>query len=119
MKVLLSSILMLFFCFTVFSQSEEDYKKTLELVKKAFNEKKSTLLHAKFDSKLQNELKAQAFAKEIDSLHKDKGKMSTYELIMEEDKEKNYLVEFENGSMLIILYLSPNGAISKFHIKDY
>ncbi|SNR14404.1 hypothetical protein [Tenacibaculum jejuense] len=119
MKVLYSSILVLFISFSVFSQSKEDYKSTLDLVKKAFNEKKSTLLHAKFDSKLQKELEAKAFAKSIDSLHDEKGNISTYELIMEDDKEKNYLVEFENGSMLIVLYLSPNGSISKFHIKDY
>ena len=34
-------------------------------------------------------------------MHNNKGVMSSYELILEEEKERNYLVEFENGTLLI------------------
>ncbi|WP_299680689.1 hypothetical protein [uncultured Tenacibaculum sp.] len=119
MKILFISILTLFLSTSVFSQSEKDYTTTLELIKKALNEKKSSLIHEKFDAKLKGKWSPDKFGKMVDSLHKDKGKMSTYELIMEDEKEKNFLVEFENGSMLVLLYLSKDGKITSFQIKDY
>lgn len=119
MKILFISLLTLFLSTSVFSQSEKDYTTTLELIKKALNEKKSSLIHEKLDAKLKGKWNPDKFGKMIDSLHNDKGKMSTYELIMEDEKEKNFLVEFENGSMLVLLYLSKDGKITTFQIKDY
>ncbi len=119
MKILFVSLLTLFLSTSVLSQTKEDYNTTLELVKKGFNEKNSSIIHEKFNAALKEKLKPDAFVKMIDSLHNDKGKMSTYELILEDEKEKNFLVEFENGSMLFLLYLAKDGKISTFQIKDY
>ncbi len=108
-----------FLSFSIFSQTKEDYKSTLNFVKEAFNKKEGSLIYQKFSSNLKKELQEISFKKMIDSLHGNKGKMSSYELIMEEEKEKNYLVEFDNGTMLILIHLSPKGEISLFNIKDY
>ncbi|CAL2089623.1 hypothetical protein [Tenacibaculum sp. 190524A05c] len=119
MKILFTSLCILFFQFSIFSQTEDDYKNTLELVKKAFNEGKATLIHEKFNDALKGKLKPTPFKKTIDSLHNNKGEMSSYELILEEEKERNYLVEFENGTLLMLLHLTSDGKISTFVIKEY
>ncbi|TCI93574.1 hypothetical protein [Tenacibaculum sp. M341] len=119
MKNIVISLFFLFNFVFAFSQTKEDYKKALDLITKGFNEKNASLIHQKFTPDLKKELQENTFKKTIDSLHTDKGAMSTYELIMEEEKEKNYLVEFENGSMLILIHLSPTGEISMLKIKDY
>ncbi len=119
MKNIIVFIFCLFTSVVVFSQTKEDYKNALDLITKGFNENNASLIHQKFTPDLKKELQESVFKKTIDSLHTDKGTMSTYELIMEEEKEKNYLAEFENGSMLILIHLSPTGEISMLKIKDY
>ena len=119
MKKATIALATVFLSFSVFSQTKEDYKNTLNLVKEAYNKKDGSLIHQKFSQNLKKELQEASFEKMIDSLHGNKGTMFSYELIMEEEKEKNYLVEFENGTMLILIHLSPKGEISMFHIKDY
>jgi len=91
-------LFVLLFSVSVFSQTQDDYTNTLNLVSKAFNEKKAALIH---------------------SLHNEKGKMSSYDLITDEEREKNYLVEFENSSMLLLINLTKEGQISLFKIKEY
>ncbi|WP_408030200.1 hypothetical protein [Tenacibaculum xiamenense] len=112
-------IFTLFLSTSIFSQTEEDYKNTLDFISKAFNEQKSEAIFQKFSTSLQQNLQAEELKKKLDSLHKDKGKMSSFELILKEEDLKNFLVEFENASMLILINLSPEGKIKKFEIKDY
>ncbi|WP_075342452.1 hypothetical protein [Tenacibaculum agarivorans] len=119
MKILYISLLLLLFSVAAHSQSEEDYQNALGLVKKAFNEKQATSLYEKFSSSLKGKLKQDAFTKTMDSLHTEKGTLSSYELILEENKERSYLTEFENASMLLLIQLSPEGEISTFTIKEY
>ncbi len=119
MKRLIISLSALFFYVSVYSQSNEDYESTLKLVSKAFNDKKASLIHQKFSPSLKSNLSEKSFEKTIDSLHNEKGNISSYQLILEDVKEKNYLVEFENGSMLIRIFLSPKSEILMFKIKDY
>ena len=52
-------------------------------------------------------------------MHSNKGAMSSYELILEEEKERSYLVEFESGTLLMLLHLTSDGKISTFVIKEY
>ncbi len=118
MKILFTSLCILFFQISIFSQTEDDYKNTLELVKKAFNESNASLIHEKFNDALKSKLKSVAFKKTIDSLQNNKGIISSYELILEEE-ERNYLVEFENGTLLMLLQLTSDGKISTFVIKEY
>lgn len=102
-----------------YSQSEEDYKNSLDLIQKAFNEKKAFSIYEKFSLDLKTQFKEFDFNKMTDSLFTEKGKISSFDFIMDEEKGKNYLVEFENSSMLMLLSLSPNGQISSLEIKEY
>ncbi len=118
MRILFTSLLIIFFQFAAFSQTDSKYTETLELVKKAFNEKNPSLIHQQFDEALKNKLKVAAFKKSIDSLYENKGTMSSYELILEEE-DKNYLLDFENGSLLMVIRLKSDGKIASFEIKEY
>lgn len=102
-----------------FSQTKEDYNKTLDFISKAYNENNAASIHEKFSESLKKDLEQVSFQKTIDSLHKDKGQMASYELILEEDGEKSFLVEFDYASMLILIHLTPEGEISLFKITDY
>lgn len=119
MKNIFIPLLILFITISVSSQTKEDYEHTLKLIQKGFNEKNISLIHQEFASGLKTDLEENVFKKSLDSLYTDKGKISSYELILEEEKEKNYLVEFENGTMLILIHLSTSGKISMLKIKDY
>lgn len=112
-------LFILLFSTSISSQSKEDYSKTLDLISKAFNEKEVSLIHQKFNSNLKSDLKEGALKKNLDSLYKDKGRMSSYELIIEDEESKSYLVEFENSSMLILINLSSDNQITLFKVKDY
>jgi len=119
MKNYVIAMLALMLTSSMFSQSEEDYENTLKLIQKSFNENNSSLIHEKFESNLKATLEKVNLEKMIDSLHKEKGSMNSYEFIMEEENEKNYLVDFEYASMLIVLHLTPDGEISTFKITEY
>ncbi len=112
-------IFVLFLSTSVFSQTEEDYKNTLDFISKAFNEQKSEAIFQKFSATLQQNLQEAVLKQKLDSLRKDKGKMSSYELILKEEDINNFLLEFENASMLLLINLSSDGKIKKFEIKDY
>ncbi len=119
MKNLIVHLLALFFSISLLSQSKEDYKNTLDFISTAYNEKNASVIHQKFSSDLKQKLNQEVFKKRMDSLHSENGKMSSYELILEDEKESSFLVEFEDSSMLLLLYLSPDSQILKFDIKEY
>ena len=119
MKKIIIPLFVLFLSISVFSQSENDYKNSLDFVSKSYNEQKPSLIHQKFSTNLKKELPEEVFKKMIDDLYKEKGKTSHYEFLMEEENEKNYLVDFENGSMLLIFFLSEENKISAFKITEY
>lgn len=119
MKQLIAVMLILFLSNTVFSQTVDDYENTLQLVRTAYNKKDPSLIYQKFSSSLKKELEEDAFNKMIQNLNKDKGKMLGHELILEEETGKNFLVDFENGSMLLMIHLSSDNQISTFNIKEY
>ena len=112
-------ILALFLSTSVFSQTEEDYRYTLDFISKAFNNHKTEAIFQRFNPTLQQNFNETVLKKQLDSLREDKGKMSSYELILKEKEGKNFLVEFENASMLLLINLSSDGKIKKFEIKDY
>lgn len=119
MKSTILCWLALFFSFSILSQTKEDYTNTLKFISTAYNEKNASAIHQKFSSELKQILTQEAFVKRIDSLHNESGNMSSYEFLMEEDQVKNFLVEFEGSSKLLLIYLSPEGQISKFDITEY
>ena len=112
-------IFVFFIGISVFSQTGEDYKNTFELIKKGFNDNSTSLIFDKFDPSLKQNTDKSGFEKLIDSLRKEKGKVESYNFLMEDNQEKSYLMEFENASMLIVLSLNTAGNISVFEIKDY
>ena len=105
--------------FSIFSQTEENYSTALELIKQGFNDSNASLIHQKFDSNLKTEQAEVNFKTMIDSLHREKGLLQEFEFLMDEDNEKNYLVDFENASMMIIIRLNEAGEISTLKIKEY
>lgn len=119
MKNLIIQLFTLLFSISVFSQLEIDYKNSLDFFSTSFNEQKTSLIYERFSLKLKEELQEEVFKKMIDDLYKEKGKTSHYEFLMEEKNEKNYLIDFENGSMLLIFFLSPDNKISAFKITEY
>ena len=119
MKNLIIPLFTLFFSISVFSQSEIDYKNSLDFFSTSFNEQKTSLIYERFSLKLKEEHQEEVFKKMINDLYKEKGKTSHYEFLMEEKNEKNYLIDFENGSMLLIFFLSPDNKISAFKITEY
>ena len=119
MKNFIIPLFFLLFSTSFYSQSNDDYVKTLDFISKAFNEKKASSIYQKFSSNLKLESPEEVFMNTLDSLRTEQGVMSSYELIMDEEKEKSYLVEFESSSMLMLIKLSSDGAISKFKIKEY
>lgn len=119
MKIYTVPLFLLFTSFFSFAQSKEDYVKTLDFISDAFNKKEASLVHQKFSPDLKVQLSENVLKKTLDSLHIQQGVISTYELISDGDKEKSFLVEFENSSMLMVLFLSPENEISKFKIKEY
>ncbi len=119
MKNLITALIVFLCSLSMYSQTEEDYESTLDLISTSFNEKKPSLIYQKFNSDLKKQLEEDVFKKMLDSLSKEKGNISSYEFIMEEGNEKSYLTEFEHASMLILLHLTPDGQISVFSIKDY
>jgi len=119
MNKLIVLLLASFLSISMFSQQSEDYTTLLQLVSKAHNQKEAVLIYDEFDPVLKESLGKEAFFKMMDSLHTEKGTFLNYELILEEDKGKNFLVDFDNGSMLLFIELQPNKKISSFNIKDY
>ena len=119
MKNLIIPLSLLLFSITVFSQSKEDYTNTVNFINKAFNEKQTSLIYQKFSPSLKTKIPKESLQKTLDSLYTAQGSVSGFELIVDEEKEKNYLVEFDNNSMLMILFLSKDGEISKFKITEY
>lgn len=119
MKNFIIPLFFLLFSTSFFSQSNEDYVKTLDFISKAFNESKTSIIYQKFSSELKQKLPEGVFKKTLDSLRIEQGAMSSYELIIEEEKGKNYLVEFDSSSMLMMIHLSNDGVISRFKIKEY
>jgi len=103
----------------VFSQSEEDYNSTLELINKAFNQKEASLIHNQFSADLKSSINEASFKKMIDSLYVEKSQLQSIDLLMEDDSEKSYLVDFEKGAMLMLLKLDTNNKISTFKITEY
>lgn len=112
-------IFVFFIITSIFSQKEDDYINTFELIKKSLNDNSPSLIFNKLDASLKKDTDKAGFEKLIDSLHREKGKMQSYEFLLKEDEVKSYLVEFTNASMLIVLSLNEGGAISVFEIKDY
>ncbi|SED17389.1 Protein of unknown function [Tenacibaculum sp. MAR_2009_124] len=112
-------IFILFLSTSVFSQTEEDYSKTLDFISKAFNEQKTEAIFKKFSLSLQRNFREEVLKEQLDSLLKDKGRISSYELIFKEKGLQNFLVELENASMLLLINLSSDGKIKNFEIKDY
>lgn len=104
---------------SVFAQSQEDYLKTVDFINKAFNEKQASLIYEKFNTNLKSKIQKGSFQKSLDSLHAEQGLVSGLELLVDEAAEKNYLIEFENNSLLLVLSLTSVGEISKFKIKEY
>ncbi len=119
MKNCFLSILALLSVSLTFSQSDEDYTNTLDFIKESFNEKKTDLIYNKFQADLKTKLEVDSFNKTMDSLYAEKGTMQSYEYLMEEDNEKSFLVDFESASMLMLIYLTPDGEISTFKITEY
>jgi len=111
--------LFILFSTTIYSQAEEDYKNKLTLIKEAFNEKKASSLYQKFSSSLKARLEESNFKKMVDSLSTEKGTISSFNFLMDQEKGKNFLVEFENSTMLLFIDLSTNGEIKSFEIKEY
>ena len=101
-----------------FSQTEEDYLNTLEVIKKGLNEGNTSLIYEQFTIDLKSSLEKEGLGKMLDSVRKESGKMQSYDLILAEDTFKNYLVEFESTSLLIVLGIAKEG-ISKLEIKNY
>lgn len=119
MKNLIIPLFFLLSSISFYSQTEEDYLKTLDFVSKSFNEKKASQIYQKFNATLKSSFSEDAFKQSLDALHTEQGVISSYDLILDAEKEKNYLVEFESSSMLMLLFLSPEGEISTFEIKEY
>lgn len=119
MKNFIIPLWVLLFPVLIFSQTKEDYTQTVALINKAFNDKTPSLIHQKFNSDLKAVIQVEKLDKIFSDLHENEGKMSSYELLMDDKEEKNYLVEFENSSMLLILSLSSENEISKFKITEY
>jgi len=105
--------------FSIFSQTEENYLTTLELIKQGFNDSNASLIHQKFDSDLKASLAEPELKTIIDSLLKEKGLLQEFDFLIDDEKEKNYLIDFENAVMMIIIRLNEAGEISTFKIKEY
>lgn len=119
MKNLIIPLFFLLSSIYSYSQAEDDYLKTLSLISESFNEKKASRIYQKFNTTLKNNLSEDALKKTLDSLHAAQGVISGYDLILEDEKGKNFLVEFESSSMLMLLLLTPDGEIVTFKIKEY
>lgn len=119
MKDYLIFMLALLLTSAVFSQTEEDYEKTLNFIKVNYNENKPSLIYEKFDSEFKVQMQKDQFVKTIDNLRQENGAMQGYEFLIDEEGLKNYLVEFMNASMLIVITLKEEGAITAFEIKEY
>lgn len=113
------TVLLLLTSTTFFSQTKDDYLEALKTIKKGFNDNDPSLIHNSFNADLKLELNKDNLDKMIDSLFKENGKMQSYDLIMEEEKQKNYLVEFENSSLLIAIEIDKERKISTLEVKNY
>jgi len=45
--------------------------------------------------------------------------LQEFDFLIDDEKEKNYLIDFENAVMMIIIRLNEAGEISTFKIKEY
>jgi len=118
MKKYIIAFFILFTAFT-YSQSEADYKNNLNSIKKGFNEKKVSLIYEKFSSDLKNQYTEPGLKKMMDSLSTEKGNISSFDFLVDYEKGKNFLLQFENNSMLLFIDLTHDNQIQSFEIKDY
>ncbi|EZH75853.1 hypothetical protein ATO12_03425 [Aquimarina atlantica] len=118
MKKILSLILFLFLQIS-FSQTQEDYQQKIIEVTDAYNAKDAGKIFNSFSPQLQSTFTIEKVKQFLSENQSKKGPMGTSSFLLDEDKAKRYLTEFENTSMILILGLSPDKKITKLILEDY
>ncbi|WP_438423687.1 hypothetical protein [Aquimarina macrocephali] len=118
MKKILSLILFLFLQIG-FSQTQEDYQKIITEVTDAYNAKDSKKIFDTLSPQLQSTFTIERVKQFISENQSKKGPMGASSFLLDEDKAKRYLTEFENTSLILIIGVSPDKKITKLILEEY
>ncbi|WP_271768027.1 hypothetical protein [Aquimarina algiphila] len=118
MKKILCLALFLFLQVS-FSQTQEDYQKIINEISEGYNAKDANKIFSVFSADLQSTFTLEKVKTFITDNQTKKGSMGGYTFLIDEDKEKRYLIEFEHSSMILILGLSKDNKITKFTLEEY
>ncbi len=112
-------ILLLFCVHFGFSQTEDDYQKTLTSIAEGYNSKEPQKIFDLFSAELQSTFTLDKVNEFINDNQANKGEMGTSTYLLDEDNCKRYLTEFENSSMVLIICLSADNKITKLLLEEY
>ncbi|PKV51517.1 Protein of unknown function (DUF3887) [Aquimarina sp. MAR_2010_214] len=118
MKKILSIILFLFLQIS-FSQTQEDYQEVISEITNAYNTKDADKVFNAFSVELQSTFTLEKVKQFVSENQTKKGPMGASAFLLDEEKAKRYLTEFENTSMILILGISPDKKITKLTLEEY
>ncbi len=119
MKKIITVVVFLCVIQLTYSQTQDDYDELIEKITVAFNNNDSKEIFNLFSTDYQKLNKQNDFEKMVQTYSKELGKIVSNEFWLEGEKGNCYLLEFNNGTMVLIVKLSETNKITEFTMEEY
>lgn len=115
----ITCLLFLFYALIGFGQSEIDYTKTIDQISASYNSNNAKEIFDLFSTDLQAEMNMAAVEGLIANNLDKKGKMGSHTYLFEDESGKRYLIELEQGSMVLVLMLNADKKLTVLGLEEY